>query len=640
MSTLRTNTLKDLADTVSVDVVDIAATIVNAQTLREDLANSVDPAKGANLVGYNSSTVDTYIGDRVVLKVGATVADLTAAIATGREVVVPSGVTVTIDNSAAVGLTISAASVRISGKGSLVATSDAFDMLRANGANFLLTGVTLQGPGTYRPDLGGAGEPPALVRISGSDSTVQGCNFVDPFGAGVFVRAATGARVIDNNFTSAYAGSIAQPFLFHVFLRVASDTLVQGNTVVGSIQGICGGGDGSSTITVTGKDGLVTSNLRNTVIQANTCAKQLDHSIYISNDSVQTTIDNNQVSSTNDLIKIEGGPNIVTNNRGVGGSGITGRNVLNTLIDGNSLITTLSSANAYGILLFEQIFQRPLNDVTISNNILTCQGVTSAGGIYVIGDVWSGYQSVISNLKIIGNTLKGYGNLSEGVGIGVQQNLFPGSPVTGALSDGIVIANNVIEFPAHALPTYGIFLRNGLKSGSITGNVIKNFRSQGVRMLGVQDFEVSGNTFIGDPGASGLFGIFERAKDLTTHYNSQGNRYGNNVYRGTFSRFVSHSDETCYNSDRVVIRRTGGLSADTVNASQWPKQQVYNNHTAGAVITLDALSTAPWPIDSDITIINAAAANSLTVNPGGFAVPAGTSLRLVGIGSNAWIKAN
>lgn len=149
-----------------------------------------------------------------------------------------------------------------------------------------------------------------------------------------------------------------------------------------------------------------------------------------------------------------------------------------------------------------------------------------------------------------------------------------------------------------------------------------------------------GNTLIADPSATGLFGFFERAKDLTFHYNSQNNRYGNNVFKGTFSRLVGHSDETCVNADRIVLRRTGAVSSDTVIASQWPKMVVYTNPNAGAVITIDALAGAPWPIDSDLVIANASATNTITVNPGGFSVSPLSSLRLVGVGSNAWIRVN
>ena len=613
-------------------------TATSDAALRQDLANDFDPLLGASLVGFQGGTVDDFIGDCIVMKTGASAADLTAAIATGREVVIPNGVSVTINNSAGPGLTISQNSVRIRGKGSIIATSDANDLIRSTGSDFRIDGITLQGPGTYRPDLSGTGEPPSLLACRGEDALVSRCTFVNPYGAGCFVRGAAGAKVLFNRFTSAYSGSIAQPFLFHVYLRVASDTLVYGNTCVGSIQGICGGGDGSGTVTVTGKNGASGSNLRNTIIQGNTCAGQLDHSIYISNNSVQTTIDSNQVECANDLIKIEGGPNIVTNNRGVGGSGITGRNVFNTLIDGNILITTLSSVSAYGILLYEQVFKRPINDVTISNNTLTCTGAVSNGGIYVLGDVWDGYQSVLSNIKITGNTLTGYGNNSEGFGIQVRQALFPTNPVTGSFGTNVIVADNVINFPTHSVPTYGIQLAYGLKGGAVTGNVINGFRSIGVRFLGVQDFESSGNTLNVDPTAVSAYGFNERAKDLSLHYNSLNNRYGGNRFAGTFGRTVQHSDESCQNLDRIVLRRTGSLSSDTILAAQWPYLVVYNNHSAGAAITLENNANSPWPVDREVVVANAGASNSLTVN--GNSVVAGSSIRLVCTGSNTFIKAN
>lgn len=57
MSTVRTDVLSDVAQTVSVNVVDIPAGLASGTLLRQDLLNSADPAKGAELVGYDGGTV-------------------------------------------------------------------------------------------------------------------------------------------------------------------------------------------------------------------------------------------------------------------------------------------------------------------------------------------------------------------------------------------------------------------------------------------------------------------------------------------------------------------------------------------------------------------------------------------------------
>jgi hypothetical protein len=611
-----------------------------AGTLRDELNSSA----GATMIGHAGRKVANFIGDHIIVRpVGNPAGDLAAlvdAAATGMKITTLAGDTFVLDNSAGPAWVISADNVTLTGKGVIRASHDTNDLIQVTGDYFDGTTIRLEGNGNYRPDLGSTGNPPSLLKVMGDHASVMRVRCVNPYCGGIFVLAAAGARIVRNTVISAYAGSISAPFLFQIGLYVASDTLIYGNTVLGGIQGISAGGSGSGLYTVVGLNGLTTSNVRNTIIAFNTCAGQLDHSIYVSNNSVQTTITFNQLECANDLIKIEGGPNVVTNNRGVGGSGITGRNVLNTLITGNVLITTLSSVNAYGILLYEQQFKRAANDITIADNTLTCIGGTSKAGIYVVGEVWDGYQSVISNLDIHNNKVIGYGDTSEGFGIGVRQQLFAGNPVTGAMAEGVKVDDNLIVFPPHVLPTYGIVLSEGIKGGSCSGNTIRGFRSQGVRSLGVQDMGFFGNTLIADPSATGLFGFFERAKDLTFHYNSQNNRYGNNVFKGTFSRLVGHSDETCVNADRIVLRRTGAVSSDTVIASQWPKMVVYTNPNAGAVITIDALAGAPWPIDSDLVIANASATNTITVNPGGFSVSPLSSLRLVGVGSNAWIRVN
>ena len=628
----------DIAQAAS-DKVD-AATIDSALMLRQDLANATAPAKGAGLVGFSGGVVSDYIGNHFIVRGSLDPVKAKAAIesALGSHKNLWLTGQFLLDNSSGPGLVISGVDVSITGDAVIEATSDSNDLLRSTGSGFKCSNITLKGPGTYRPDLGGGGEPPALIACRGDRAIVSRTTQINPMGAGVFIRAAQGSKVLFNKITSGYVGSTAQPFLFQVYLRVAADTIVYGNTCVGGIQGICGGGDGSATLSVTDASGGVGSNLVNTLVAGNTCVNQLDHSIYFSNHSTNTKIlDNPYLKSEADPIRIEGGPNVVARNTGIGSVGLIGRNVFKTLIEDNHLTSTLSSVNAYGILLYDTVFKRPINDVTIKGNQLTHTGGFSKGGIYVIGEVWDGYQSVISNLKIHDNTIVGHGGTSEGFGIGVFQKLFDGSPVTGALGKNVSIQGNVIEFPAHNVATYGIDLGRGLQGGNVQNNTIVGFRSIGVRLLGVQDFNLSGNTLIADPAATGVYGFFERAKDLTLHYNSQGNRYGQNTYKGTFGRQVLHSDETCFNSDRVIVRSTSAADSDSVLASLWPYMYVFTNMNAGAVITLDTSAASPWPINRDVTIVNAGA-NSFTVNPGGFAVAAGTSLRLVCTGSNAFIK--
>ncbi|MHB9798486.1 right-handed parallel beta-helix repeat-containing protein [Pseudomonas sp. MT3] len=610
------------------------------QSLRQDLANDSGPDSGSDKVGHEGATVYNLIGDRMVLKNGATVAEIIAAIATGREVVIPEGVDITIDNSAAIGLTIAVNNARITGKGRILATSDNFDLIRVTGQRAWIEHIELVGPGTYDPTVVD-GNPPALLRLQGDRCTSYRVRYTEPYSCGLLIKQAAGCRALYNTVKCSYAGSIAIPSLFGIYTHVTSDATVRGNQVVGCIQGISGGGNDVGSITVTGLDGIVSSKARNTLIDGNFCVNQLDHSIYFSNSSENTIIDRNIVGSVNSMIKIEGGPNTVTDNIGTGGEGIQGRNVFNTLIQGNQFVTTKSSANAYGILLFDTVFKRNSTGIRILDNVLSHgAGISSAGGILVQGQVWDGFQAQLGDLDISNNRVKGYGSVSEGIGIGIDQTLFAGSPVMGSWAEGITISNNTVTMPTSAADNYACLFRNAVRYMTFTGNTLINFRTNGVRLLGVADSTFTGNTLIADPAATGVFGFFERAKDLTTHFNSANNNYGNNTYKGTFGRRVQHSDETCFNADRMVLRRTGSLSTDTIAASQWPKQLVYNNHSAGAVITLDALTSAPWPIDSDLTISNAHASNSLTVNPGGFAVAAGTSLRLVGTGSNAWIKAN
>ncbi len=620
----------------------------------ENLATDLTSNGGAAIIGSESGlNVQRQIGRYIIVRPAGNPADDKAALlaaeaeaaATGMAVHTLKGDVFTIDNSAGTGITFTQDDFELTGLGKIKATHDTNTLVLTTGDRARThKGVKFEGPGTHRPDLGAAGDPPALLKMMGDDSYAEGCWFIEPYGAALFIKEAAGGMDKKNTITCSYAGTIAQPFLFGIYYRTISDRIAMGNVIDGCIQGICGGGDGSGVLTVTSKDGVVTSSVRNVTVTMNTCVNQLDHCIYFSNNTRDISILNNKgLRCANDLIKIEGGPNVVAGNTGMGGSAITGRNVFSTRISGNIMTTTLSSATAYGILLYEQQFKRPIFDIEIDNNQLTHEGSVSKGAVYVLGEVWAdqSYQSVLNNINIHDNSAKGYGNASEGFQFGVRQVLFGTNPVSGGMGTGIHVDNNYGEFP-NGVPdsTVGIELREGLKGGSCVNNHIKGFKSIGVRKLGVQDFNTALNNLEVASGATALGGIYERPKDTAVHYDSKNNTYENNKVIGSAGRQVFTSDETCLNKDRIILRRTGAISSDTVLASQHPKQVVYNNHSAGAVITIDAVSGTPWPINVDLTITNAGAANSLTVNPGGYVVAAGTSLRLVCIGSNSWIKAN
>jgi hypothetical protein len=624
-----------------------AINVLSDSGLRGDLASQ----NGADLVFNGALPVSRYIGDKLICRpVGNPAGDkaalldaAAAAAATGMTVHLLKGDTFTLDNSEGPGIIFAQDDFKLSGLGRIVATSDTNDLVVTTGARALIhKGVKVQGPGTHRPDLGGTGNPPSLIKMTGDDSFCRGVLFIEPYTSALFIKGASGGMDRSNTILCSYAGSIAQSFIFGIYYRTIADRIAMGNVIDGCIQGICGGGDGSGLLTVTCKDGLVTSNLRNITVTMNTCVNQLDHSIYFSNNTEDISILHNKgLTSVNDLIKIEGGPNHVIGNTGKGGSCITGRNVFKTRISGNIMTSTLDDPNfAYGILLYEQQFKRPIFDVEIDSNQLTHEGSQSKAAIYVLGDVWGdqSYQSVISSLNIHHNKARGYGNSPEGLQILVRQKTFDTNPVTGSMASIVNIDHNDCVFPPHAhAGTVGIEVWN-ISGGSAIGNNLSGFRSIGIRKIGAQDFNDADNTLTPAAGATALAGIYERPKDQAVHFDSKRNKSGPNTYVGAFSRQVLHSDETDFNFDRVIIVNNSNVSTGQIIASQWAKQVVFTGLLAGAVLTIDAVATSPWPINSDLTVTNAGT-NSFTVNPGGYVVPAGTSLRLIGIGNNNWVKA-
>lgn len=618
---------------------------VTDQTLREDLSND-----GADIVDHNGLPVARYIGDKIIVRpVGNPAGDKSAllaaansAAATGMAVHTLKGDVFTIDNSAGTGITFTQDDFQLTGLGRIKATHDTNHLVVTTGKRAKVTHTQFEGPGTYRPELGGTGNPPALLKMTGEDSSVDNPLFLQPYCAGLFVEGVAGGLDKKPVVLCAYSGAITNPFIFGIYYRVCSDRITMGAVVNGCIQGICGGGDGSGAITVTSKDGTVTSNLRNITISMCQAVNQLDHSIYFSNNTENISILNcTGLKSVNELVKLEGGPNNIIGCTGKGGAAISLRNPFKTRISGCDMTTTLNSeTSAYAIFVYEKVFKRGLSSIEIDNSRFTHEGGASQGGIYIEAPVWDdqSYQSVMDDIKIHHVTLKGYGNAPEGFQIRVSQRLFSTNPVTGAMGTGVHIDHNYGEAPISTHTTYGIQLDFGIKGGSCVNNHMKGFRSVGIRKLGVQDFNTALNNLEVAAGVTALGGVYERPKDTSLHYNSQNNTYATNKVVGTASRQVWMSDETCYNEDRVILVRTN-TGAETILASQCPKQVVYTNVNNGTTISIDNNPNTPWPDKSDLVITNSTASNSLTVNVnGGIAVAAGASLRLVR-NSGAWIKA-
>lgn len=104
MSTIKVNVLKDLAETVALNVADLA----QAAALPADLSNAVDPAKGLALVGFSYTGGPSDVALQTALVSAESMANvanygaaldgvtddrdaLMAAIATGKNVVIPGG---------------------------------------------------------------------------------------------------------------------------------------------------------------------------------------------------------------------------------------------------------------------------------------------------------------------------------------------------------------------------------------------------------------------------------------------------------------------------------------------------------------------------------------------------------------------
>lgn len=133
MSTLKTDVLKDVAETVSINVVDLLGAI----NLQADLANDTDPAKGAGLSGFDGTL--NYAADTV----GSELVSIAASIASTPYTFGAVGDGVADDTAAVLAWAISAATTQKHwGDGTFLVSDrvvfNAGDQVTGNGPNSIL----------------------------------------------------------------------------------------------------------------------------------------------------------------------------------------------------------------------------------------------------------------------------------------------------------------------------------------------------------------------------------------------------------------------------------------------------------------------------------------------------------------------
>ena len=218
MSTLRTNTLQTTDSLYSINIADL----IPLTFIKTDLANAIDPAKGAALVGYKGRTVAQKLGEHVSVKDFGAVGDgitndqpaIQAAIDASQNVYFPAG-----EYYLATKVVISRQTY-ISAHGASVkglAGGNAF-----TGRAFEITGndVVIDG-------LTGLGNQSSyFILTSGKRTTVTNCTFRGTVGHFVLAIGAGELKVLNNTFD----GEGATEITTCVVLEGVTQGLVGGNS--------------------------------------------------------------------------------------------------------------------------------------------------------------------------------------------------------------------------------------------------------------------------------------------------------------------------------------------------------------------------------------------------------------------------
>jgi parallel beta-helix repeat protein len=540
-----------------------------------------------------------------------------------------------IDNSAAIGLTVTNDITLLGEKGAaLLAASELFHLFSATSCKVAVSNLIFTGNGVVV--LVATGFPVALMFLDQCDySTVTECEFNEATGAGFNVYRSVGVKITNCILAHTYSGSVAQPFLFAMYLRLSDSIEATGNIVDGYIQGICGGGTTNGANDITGINGVSSSQLRNCTIFNNQCYNQLDHSIYITNSCNNIVICDNITESVNQPIKIAMGENTVSNNIIRGGrGGIALRNVFNSVITNNTITTQTDNEFTYGIIESDTVYELDLKNNIISNNYIEHIGTGISGTGILIQSLLADGATVpnqISNLSITGNTVINYGkDKAEASGIEVFQTLQSVSPATGPKAERVKIDNNTIVMPASTGATYGIVILFGADHYSISNNNITGSNNVGIRLLGASNGIISENNIVG----TGVYGIYELADDAS-RYDNRGNHIINNTATGVSRGVVVASENVVVVGQ--YIRSTGGaVSTFTVPGTYTANLVVLTNPNAGCVVDLTP-DTDARPLYYVVRVVNASATSTISVSDTSKSIPPESSATFIHIGSNVFV---
>ena len=474
--------------------------------------------------------------------------------------------------------------------------------------------------------------------VSGSAPTFTGTNFTGiPDGAlSSSYLLADGSRDLTSDWTIATnnvtltAGAFTAPTINTV---IYIDGTTYPRTTAGIESALAAGGAGTKIIMTEGTyviDSQIDITLDNIILEGvgfgtyllgNGGAGAIGHGIYVTGDNVTLRdfwIDGNSisinyciVSTANEYFRAEGlkvgncrtdgivfGPNMT--------DGIAINNYVYDCFDPDSsgdhtagieiedgalriLITNNIIENCLtGIYPHTHIGETPIEDITISNNILLA-GVDGNSGLYITNGAITGTSR---GIKVIGNTLTGGGmkftaNADGKVQILVSNNTISDFTVSSIYNNSIVtdanieltIKNNVITNGS----AYGIDIR--CPYTIIEGNTFELCGIGGIYLGTGSDYSIVNNNIIRNNGQTGYsYGIDVLSPNATISNNL--------IYDDRDTELQDNAIRIRDNADNCII--TNNTTYGNVNKSLWVNAPAENVYIANNLFTEDTyiLSTS------------------------------------------------
>jgi hypothetical protein len=601
-----------------------------------------------NLADFGFSTSNTALGNRQAIE---------NAIASGAKCVIAAASgDYNIDNATPIVVNSNDLEFQFARGVNFKPNTPTVTVFSVTGQNVLWNGGSFEGNGTYNNTGSSTGRSVSFIEVYNGPSptapqnvTIQNVVMVDPNNTGIQLWRTVGVTIQNCSIKSNYAGAFIAG-IFGISVYSCANVTVQGNTVDGFIEGCVGGGENSYVFTDF-TSVATSSNSRNVIFANNQINNFIDHGIYFSSNAEKIVCSDNSFTSfkvdAQHSIALFGTGNVVTGNVStctIGG--FRGRAVNDSVISGNTFRqVTDGGAGVNSALIVLDAWTGSsieMADLVISNNFLVAVGKTDYG-IYLFSTnrVSDGGQNLMRNIVIEGNVISGQVGganagspaVQSGINIFVQQH---STPASSAFSNGLVIADNVLDLSADCL--YGIYVsgqstQSGFNNASIVNNVLKNYKTTGI-LASLKDSHVSGNVFSPTGAAAAV-------QEITNVNTPSGNNYYGRILGITTGAEFSLVSQTSAYEGRL-LNYIASLGTDTTLQSFRPFQRLVFGPTATRAVTLSVAASAVFPVGYAVVVSNISGANNLTfeLSPGGSTslVTPNTSPTFVCVGSNTFIR--